>query len=79
MAITNVIHSKIENWCKSYNGEKFHALFCDPPYELGFMGKAFDKTGVSFRSSTWAALRADYPPDYLSVGARARIPQSDTH
>jgi site-specific DNA-methyltransferase (adenine-specific) len=34
----------------------FHALFCDPPYELGFMGKDWDKSGVSFRKETWEHL-----------------------
>jgi DNA modification methylase len=28
----------------------------DPPYELGFMGKAWDSTGVAFRPETWAAV-----------------------
>jgi DNA modification methylase len=26
----------------------------DSPYELGFMGKSWDKTGVSFQPATWA-------------------------
>lgn len=32
------------------------AVVCDPPYELGFMGKAFDKRGISFKPETWAAV-----------------------
>ncbi len=31
-------------------------VITDPPYELGFMNKAFDKTGISFRPETWAAM-----------------------
>jgi DNA modification methylase len=34
-----------------------HACVTDPPYELGFMGKQWDKSGVSFRVSTWLKLR----------------------
>ena len=29
----------------------------DPPYELGFMGRAWDKAGVSFQAETWRAIR----------------------
>jgi len=32
------------------------ALLCDPPYELGFMGKDWDRSGIAFRPETWAAL-----------------------
>lgn len=28
----------------------------DPPYELGFMGKGWDKSGVAFQPETWAAV-----------------------
>jgi site-specific DNA-methyltransferase (adenine-specific) len=28
----------------------------DPPYELGFMGRAWDSAGVSFQASTWRAV-----------------------
>lgn len=34
------------------------AIVCDPPYELGFMGKCWDSTGVAYDPETWrAALR----------------------
>lgn len=36
--------------------ESFHALLCDPPYELGFMGKAWDRSGVAFDPETWKTL-----------------------
>lgn len=34
----------------------FHAILCDPPYELGFMGKKWDKSGVAFDPDTWRRL-----------------------
>lgn len=37
-------------------GEKFHAILTDPPYELGFMGKDWDKTGIVFNPDTWKKL-----------------------
>lgn len=30
-----------------------HAVVCDPPYEIGFMGKSWDSTGVAFDPATW--------------------------
>ena len=31
----------------------FDACVTDPPYELGFMGKKWDSTGVAFKKETW--------------------------
>ncbi len=36
--------------------EQFHAVVTDPPYELGFMGKQWDNTGVAFDINTWAKI-----------------------
>ncbi len=42
------------------------AIVCDPPYELGFMGKKWDGTGVAFNRDTWrAALRVLKPGGHL--------------
>lgn len=42
------------------------AIVCDPPYELGFMGKGWDSTGVANDVRTWAeALRVLKPGGYL--------------
>lgn len=49
---------------KLYNGNMLEVLseiepnsidsiVTDPPYELGFMGKSWDNSGVSFQKSTW--------------------------
>ena len=35
--------------------ESVDAIVCDPPYELGFMGKRWDRAGVAFDPATWAA------------------------
>lgn len=40
----------------------YHALISDPPYELGFMNRSWDRSGVSFRAETWSAcLEKLYP------------------
>lgn len=42
------------------------AVVTDPPYELGFMGKAWDASGVAFQVETWrAALRVLKPGGHL--------------
>jgi site-specific DNA-methyltransferase (adenine-specific) len=34
----------------------FDAVLCDPPYELGFMGASWDKSGIAFSPALWAAV-----------------------
>ncbi|KKL47410.1 hypothetical protein LCGC14_2335810, partial [marine sediment metagenome] len=42
------------------------AVVTDPPYELAFMGKKWDATGVAFRQETWeACLRVLKPGGHL--------------
>jgi len=36
--------------------ESIHACVTDPPYELGFMGKSWDRSGVAFDPETWRAV-----------------------
>src|SRR6476660_10473223 len=47
-------------WAEQYKGSKFHAILCDAPYEMNFMGSGkknwWDNTGIAFRPETWAAL-----------------------
>lgn len=33
--------------------ESIDAIVCDPPYELGFMNKSWDSTGIAFEKETW--------------------------
>lgn len=42
------------------------SIVCDPPYEYGFMGKAWDSTGVAFDPATWReCLRVLKPGGHL--------------
>lgn len=50
------------DWAVNYDGPPFHALLCDPPYELGFMGKNWDKSGIAFKPHTWTALAEHLHP-----------------
>lgn len=62
MAKLNFASSDVVEWCKSYDGPKFHALLTDCPYEYGFMGKSWDSSGVSFKPETWDALAGHLYP-----------------
>jgi site-specific DNA-methyltransferase (adenine-specific) len=42
------------------------SVVCDPPYELGFMGKAWDRTGIAYDVDMWrAVLRVMKPGAHL--------------
>ena len=44
----------------------FDSVVCDPPYELGFMGKAWDSTGIAYDSTLWVeVLRVLKPGGHL--------------
>ena len=49
------------------------AVATDPPYEFGFMGKDWDRSGVAFDPATWAeVLRCLKPGGYMVAFAGAR-------
>lgn len=49
------------------------AVICDPPYELGFMGRSWDSTGIAFDPETWAAcLRVAKPGAHLAAFGGSR-------
>jgi len=51
--VINLHHASMLDWLASYDGPLFDSCVCDPPYELGFMGKGWDSTGVAFQVETW--------------------------
>lgn len=40
----------------TFEAERFTTVITDPPYELGFMGKTWDSSGVAFKPETWSAV-----------------------
>lgn len=49
------------------------AIVCDPPYELGFMGKSWDSTGIAYDVDMWAeALRVLKPGGHLLAFSGSR-------
>ncbi len=51
-----ITNANIKEWARDYDGEPFDAILCDPPYELGFMGKSWDSSGIAFDKDMWADL-----------------------
>lgn len=49
-------HANIKEWAANYDGELFDGILCDPPYELGFMGKSWDSSGIAFDTEMWADI-----------------------
>lgn len=52
----DIVCEDVIKFANGYNGKLFHALFCDAPYELGFMGKDWDRSGIAFKKETWEAF-----------------------
>ena len=51
---------------ENIGAESIDCIVTDPPYELNFMGKGWDKAGVSFNKGTWGkCLRVLKPGGYL--------------
>jgi len=44
------------------DGVRFDAIVTDPPYEINYMNKAWDSTGVAFSVNTWALFREVLKP-----------------
>src|SRR5688572_22123742 len=63
-----IVHDDIIHWASTYDGPRFHALLCDAPYEMQFMGKDWDNTGIASDPKTWKALAQHlHPGAYLFV------------
>ena len=57
---------RMQDVLQGLSDNSIDACITDPPYELGFMGKSWDKTGVAFDLETWKhVLRVLKPGAYL--------------
>ena len=57
---------KMQDVLEELPPESVDAIVTDPPYELGFMGKSWDSSGVAFSKDTWEhCLRVLKPGGYL--------------
>ncbi|WP_323744301.1 DNA methyltransferase [Pseudoclavibacter sp. VKM Ac-2888] len=59
-------HGASEVVMKSFADSSIDAIVTDPPYELGFMGKGWDSSGIAYSVELWAeALRVLKPGGHL--------------
>jgi site-specific DNA-methyltransferase (adenine-specific) len=53
---------------RSLPADSIDSLVCDPPYEIGFMGKSWDSTGIAFQVEAWKEFyRTMKPGAYLTA------------
>lgn len=58
---------------KMLNDNSIDSIVTDPPYELGFMGKEWDKTGIAYNIEVWKeCLRVLKPGGHLLAFGGAR-------
>jgi DNA modification methylase len=61
-----LIHGDCLEEMKKLAVNSIDAIVCDPPYELGFMGKSWDSTGIANNVQLWGeALRVLKPGGHL--------------
>lgn len=51
-----VRHGSMLDLLPLLDAESADSCVCDPPYELGFMGRAWDKSGIAFSPETWSSV-----------------------
>jgi len=56
MSSFSIINSELLDALRTMPDNAFDGILCDPPYELGFMGKSWDASGVAFSPATWGEL-----------------------
>jgi DNA modification methylase len=65
-ARVRLFHADCREALRQMEPESIDSCVTDPPYELGFMGKGWDKAGVAFDPATWAeVLRVLKPGAHL--------------
>ena len=61
-----IYNDKMENVLPLLAENSIDCIVTDPPYELGFMNKGWDNTGIAFQTPTWKqCLRVLKPGGYL--------------
>jgi len=64
--VIQIIKGDCREVMKDFPDTSIDAVVCDPPYELGFMGKHWDKTGIANDEMVWReCLRLLKPGGHL--------------
>ncbi len=68
-----VDHADAHQWLEGIEPASLDAIVTDPPYEIAFMGRAWDSSGAAFDVEIWrGALRALKPGGHLLAFGAAR-------
>jgi len=54
--VLKVLHGDCRDILPTLEPASFDACVTDPPYEIGFMGKEWDRSGVAFDERTWKGV-----------------------
>ena len=66
LPLNKIIHGDCLEVLKTLPENSVDSICCDPPYELGFMGKSWDNTGIANNKEMWAeCLRVLKPGGHL--------------
>lgn len=49
----SILKGDVNERLRMLSDASIHAIVTDPPYELGFMGKTWDATGIAFTAEMW--------------------------
>ena len=68
-----LLHGDCIQVMRTFADNSIDAVVTDPPYELGFMGKSWDSTGIAFNVEVWAeCLRILKPGGHLLAFSGSR-------
>jgi DNA modification methylase len=56
LEINNIYNMSCLNGMKLLDDNSIDAVVTDPPYELGFMGKSWDSTGIAYNVDLWKEI-----------------------
>jgi site-specific DNA-methyltransferase (adenine-specific) len=66
MMIYRLLHGDNREQLRHLADNSIDSIVCDPPYELGFMGKRWDSTGIAYDRTVWTeCLRVLKPGGHL--------------
>ncbi|NDH09334.1 MAG: site-specific DNA-methyltransferase [Gammaproteobacteria bacterium] len=73
MADVNILHGDCREQLKTLPDNSVDSIVTDPPYELGFMGKSWDASGIAYNVDMWReCLRVLKPGGHMLAFSGSR-------
>ena len=73
MTNVNILHGDCREQLKTLPDNSVDSIVTDPPYELGFMGKSWDASGIAYNVDMWQeALRVLKPGGHMLAFSGSR-------